>query len=186
MPLIETMRSLTWIIDAAAASVLVALSSIPSIRMQDKSALNSGRICFTQHPIGLPSVYTTGSNFKCNGPGGNSITYSDGAINSGTSVDVELTARDVPVVELDWTDDVLGDIDAADSGEFVDISCDAGGVVGGEDCSAIAALSSGVPGVGEEAAILAYVNFCVWDESNCRRTTPGVATVLGTSGELKS
>mmetsp|Transcript_18429 Transcript_18429/g.31185 ORF Transcript_18429/g.31185 Transcript_18429/m.31185 type:complete len:125 (-) Transcript_18429:846-1220(-) len=123
------MRSLTWII-VAAAPAFVGAPSTPSIRVQDKSVLNSGNICETQHPIGLPSVYTTGSNFKCSGPGGNSITYSDGAIVSGTSVDVALTARDVPVVELDWIDDVLGDVDAADNELLEDNSSDTGGVFG--------------------------------------------------------
>ena len=47
---------------------------------------------------------------------------------SGTSVDVALTARDVPVVELDWTDDTLGDIDTADDGVLTDNSSDTVGV----------------------------------------------------------
>ena len=103
-------------IEAAVPALIVLLTQslpTPSLRTHDKFVSNSGKICDMQHPMGLPSVYTTGSNFKCIGPGGNSTTYSDGDNVSGrTSVDdvaVALTARDVAVVEVDRIDDVLGD-----------------------------------------------------------------------------
>ena len=100
--------------DPALIVLLIPSLPTPSLRTNDKFVSNSGKICDMQHPMGLPSVYTTGSNFKCIGPGGNSTTYSDGDNVSGrTSVDdvavVALTARDVAVVDVDRIDDVLGD-----------------------------------------------------------------------------